>query len=109
MRSPTGFRQYTTLFLLSLLPVSALAGDILSTNGFSLCSTSPTIKVDKLQATYDRSTRKIIFDVAGSSTVSQNVTLDLTVTAYGKEVYTRDFDPCDLNMEQMCPGNALRW
>lgn len=60
-----------------------------------------------MDATYNRNTREIVFDVAGSSTQSQNVTLDLTVTAYGKEVYTKDFDPCTLNMAQMCPGNTL--
>lgn len=109
MRPSTGCRQYTTLFLLSILPASAFAGDILSTNGFSLCSTSPSIEVNKLDATYDRSTRQITFDVAGSSTQSQNVTLDLTVTAYGKEVYTKDFDPCDLNMDEMCPGKSDRY
>lgn len=107
MRSLRGLCQYTTLFLVSLLPAGALAGDILSTDGFSLCSTSDSIQVDKLEATYDRSTRTITFDVAGSSTVSQNVTLDLTVTAYGKEVYTKDFDPCDLDMDQMCPGKYV--
>lgn len=108
MRSLTGVRQYTTLFLFGLVPASVLATDILSTNGFSLCSTSPSIQVDRLDATYDRNTRQIVFDVAGSSTESQNVTLDLTVTAYGKEVYTKDFDPCDLNMDQMCPGKTAR-
>lgn len=104
MRSFKGLCHYTTLFLVGLLPYQALASDILTTDGFSLCSTSASIQVDKLEATYDRSTRTITFDVAGSSTQSQNVTLDLSVTAYGKEVYTKDFDPCDLNMDQMCPG-----
>lgn len=108
MWSLTGLRHYTTLFLLSTLSARALATDILTTDGFSLCSTSATIQVDKLEATYDRTTRKITFDVAGSSTESQNVTLDLTVTAYGKEVYTKDFDPCTLDMDQMCPGKFFR-
>jgi hypothetical protein len=37
------------------------------------------------------------------------VTVDLVITAYGKEVYTRSFDPCDIhdiNMPQICPVPA---
>ncbi|KJX98820.1 Transient receptor potential (TRP) domain containing protein [Zymoseptoria brevis] len=103
MRSSMGFRRYLPLLLIVALPASVLGVDVLTTNGFSLCSTSSSIHVDKLDATYDRNSKVITFDVAGSSTESQKVTLHLTVTAYGKQVYERDFDPCHLNMEQMCP------
>ncbi|SMQ51858.1 unnamed protein product [Zymoseptoria tritici ST99CH_3D7] len=103
MRSSMGFRRYLPVLLLGALPASVSGVDVLTTNGFSLCSTSSSIQVDRLDATYDRNSKVITFDVAGSSTESQKVTLHLTVTAYGKQVYERDFDPCDLNMEQMCP------
>jgi hypothetical protein len=99
-----GIRRFLPLLLLSALPASVVGVDVLTTNGFSLCSTSSSVKVERLDATYDRNSRVLTFDVAGSSSVSQKVTLHLTVTAYGKQVYERNFDPCDLNMEQMCPG-----
>ena len=90
---------------LSALPVSVLAADVLSTDGYSLCSTSNSITVDALDASYDRNTRKITFDVAGTSTKEQKVLLDLVVTAYGKQVYQKDWDPCgsEQYVEQMCP------
>ncbi|CAK4032204.1 related to DUF907 domain [Lecanosticta acicola] len=83
------------LFLLSALPVGVLGGDILTTDGFSTCVSDPSIKVEALNVTYNRSNRKIIFDVAGSSAESQKVLLNLVVSAYGQQVYTKEYDPCD--------------
>ncbi|KAH0299514.1 hypothetical protein KCU71_g12379, partial [Aureobasidium melanogenum] len=74
------------LVLLSTLPARVLGGDILSTQGFTLCSTNPTIKVDALDVQFDRTTNLVVFNVAGSSSQSQNVTAKIVVTAYGREV-----------------------
>ena len=59
-----------------------------------------------MNITFDRTTNNIQFDVAGSSTEIQNVTADITVSAYGKQVYSKQFDPCgdDLHVPQLCPG-----
>lgn len=55
---------------------------------------------------YDRSTGFVTFDLAGSSDTEQKVKAVLTVTAYGKEVYRSEFDPCEKNMTQLCPRMA---
>lgn len=85
-----------------------LGGDVLSTNGFSTCITDPSIKLQTLNASYNRNTRKITFDVAGSSAEEQKVILNLVVSAYGKDVYTKEINPCeeaaDYNIENMCPS-----
>ena len=60
--------------------------------------------MDKLDVTYDKTTRQILFDVAGESKEVQNVTATLIVSAYGREVYKNDFSPCDTGMVEMCPG-----
>ncbi|KXT18802.1 hypothetical protein AC579_8252 [Pseudocercospora musae] len=106
MRSSAGIRRLLPLCLLSALPASVLAGDVLSTDGYSLCSNDPDIQVQALDVSYNKNTRRITFDVAGSSASEQNVTLELEVSAYGKTVYTKDFNPCDENMTQMCPVPA---
>ena len=43
--------------------------------------------------------------MAGSSEKEQNVTAFLSVTAYGKNVYSNKFNPCsdDTFVEQLCP------
>ena len=86
---------------------SALAADIISTDGFSTCSTGDTtINVQKVDISFDKSTNTITFDVAGTSAISQDVTAQLIVQAYGMNVYNSTFDPCaeSTKVEQLCPG-----
>ena len=87
----------------------ALAADVLKTNGFSECSNNATVKVNRMNVEYDKDTKVVTFDVSGTSTEEQNVTASLVVTAYGKQVYQRDFDPCDesTKVDQLCPGNQV--
>ena len=94
------------LALLSILPVGVLGGNILSTTGFSSCMNNGTVEVKKLDVSYDKNSRVLTFDVAGSSEIVQNVTATLVVSAYGKQVYTKDFNPCDTGMPEMCPVPA---
>jgi len=65
-----------------------------------------SVDVQKLDVSYDKDTRTISFDVAGASNKIQNVTGELVVTAYGKQVYKNSVIPCDLGMPQMCPVPA---
>ena len=88
-----------------LLP-RALGADVLKTNGFSDCSNNAAIKVNNVDVSFDRSSNMVTFDVSGSSSQAQKVTASLVVTAYGKDVYQKDFDPCDesTKVDQLCPG-----
>lgn len=69
---------------------------------------NPTVKVTKLNVSYNRNTRQLDFDLAGVSEEVQNVTANMIVTAYGKTVYTKEFNPCDTGMAELCPGKILR-
>lgn len=91
----------------AVLAGTVIGADILTTNGFSICSTTDSeITVQNLDISFDRSTNKITFDVQGSSAKSQEVTATLIVEAYGKSVYNNTFDPCseDTKVDQLCPG-----
>lgn len=59
-----------------------------------------------MNISFDRSTRLVTFDVAGTSNAEQKVTAALTVSAYGNEIYNKEFNPCDeaTKVEQLCPG-----
>ena len=100
----------TALTLLSLLPSAALAGNVISTNGFSSCLQNGTIQVNKLDIKFDRTTNNIQFNVAGTSQKQQNVTASLVIDAYGEQIYQKDFDPCggDVHVPQLCPGKSPR-
>ncbi|KAK4556220.1 hypothetical protein LTR86_006917 [Recurvomyces mirabilis] len=103
MRSFTGVKG---LLPLAILATGVLGGNILSTSGFSQCMEGGTVQVKNLDVSYDKDSRVLTFNVAGTSDKVQNVTAELVVTAYGKTVYTKDFSPCDTGMPQMCPVPA---
>lgn len=51
------------------------AADILSTSGFQVCGNgTQDITVSQFELSFDRSTKELVFVVAGNSQVSQNVT-----------------------------------
>ncbi|ORY16034.1 hypothetical protein BCR34DRAFT_477016 [Clohesyomyces aquaticus] len=104
--------SYSTMLapflLLASAPLGALAADVLKTTGFSTCQANSDIKVQKLDIEFDKTTKKITFDVAGSSSKEQKVMATLVVNAYGKEVYKNKFNPCDENTKvpDLCPVPA---
>ncbi|KAL9603964.1 MAG: hypothetical protein Q9179_002026 [Wetmoreana sp. 5 TL-2023] len=103
-----GLRRLSLLLAIGALPVRVLSVDILKTSGFTSCLDNSDIKVTNLDVQYDRSKKTVSFDVAGTSAKVQNVTALLTVSAYGKEVYNKDFNPCDsaTAVAQLCPVPA---
>ncbi|KAL4885369.1 hypothetical protein BJY04DRAFT_146831 [Aspergillus karnatakaensis] len=99
---------YLAFAVLAILPAASYAVDTLSTGGVSTCLEDSAIQVNKLDITFSRSTREITFDVSGTNAEVQKVTASLSVTAYGNEVYTKEFDPChhDNRIDQLCPVPA---
>lgn len=97
---------WAALLVLGLLPAQILAADTLSTSGYSSCGSDTDTKIHKLDITYARSSREITFDVAGTNPRERNVTASLEVKAYGKDVYSKEFNPCspDHFIKQLCPG-----
>lgn len=94
------------MLLFGTLSAQVLGADILQTNGFSSCLDNPVVQVQKMDIQFNKETNKLDFDVAGTNTKTQNVTASMLVTAYGKEVYHKDFNPCDPDsyVAQLCPG-----
>lgn len=100
------WRTTVALVASSVLIPSVLATDILKTNGFTSCGNgTSTINIKNVDVEFDRSSNEVIFDVAGSSSEEQEVTAELVVTAYGIQVFSQDFDPCDegTKVDQLCP------
>jgi len=94
------------LLALSSLPARALAANVLTTSSFSSCQDNSTIQVTALDVSFDRDTATVTFNAAGTNDAVQNVTATLTVSVYGKQVYTNSFNPCDGStyVEMLCPG-----
>lgn len=83
-----------------------LGDDILETIGFTNCKSNARVTVQKVDITYNNNNKTVTFDVAGTSARVQNVTAVLNVTAYGNQIYSNTFNPCDRKtfVEQLCPG-----
>lgn len=89
-----------------LLASGVLGVDVLETVGFSSCNTNASVSVQKVDIRYNNDNKTVSFDVAGTSNQVQNVTAMLNVTAYGQNIYSNSFDPCDAGtfVQQLCPG-----
>ena len=88
----------------ALLP-SVYADNILKTDGFNDCGGDGSIKVNKVDISFDKGSNQVNFDLQGDSSKEQEVTASLVVEAYGVKVFEQDFDPCDdsTKVEQLCP------
>ncbi len=98
-------RWLAAITALGALSTTALANDVLKTTGFTTCINNADIKVNALDVRFDRSTKQITFNVGGTSSKVQNVTASMSVSAYGKQVYQKDFNPCDeaTKVIELCP------
>ncbi len=90
----------------ALLAGQALGVDVLETVGFSSCNQNASVSVQRVDIKYNNDNKTVTFDVAGTSNEIQNVTAILNVTAYGQNIYSNSFDPCDQAtfVQQLCPG-----
>ncbi|KAL2141030.1 hypothetical protein VTI28DRAFT_2920 [Corynascus sepedonium] len=92
----------------ALLASGVLGVDVLETVGFSSCNTNASVSVQRVDIKYNNDNKTVSFDVAGSSNKVQNVTAVLNVTAYGQDIYSNSFDPCEKStfVQQLCPVPA---
>ena len=106
-------RHIAVAFFLGALPSVVLTADILSSSGFTNCDQNADIKVNNADVQFDRASGVVTFSVSGTSNKQQKVKASLVVSAYGNQVYEKDFDPCDdaTKVTQLCPGKQwfCRW
>ncbi|KAG5985100.1 hypothetical protein E4U55_001604 [Claviceps digitariae] len=95
----------TGMAFLGLMTTQVMGSQILWTNGFSDCGSDPSMKMDKIDISYNNDNKTVSFDLVGVSTKQRNVTAILNVSAYGNTVYSNTFNPCDKAtfFERLCP------
>ncbi|KAK2072850.1 hypothetical protein P8C59_007180 [Phyllachora maydis] len=101
-------RMLGAVLALASLGNGVMGSQILQTSGFTNCDTNASISVQKVNIQYNNDDQTVLFNVAGTSTTEQNVTAVLNVSAYGQQVYSNAFDPCDTKtfVQQLCPVPA---
>ena len=100
---------------ISLLATVVVGDDnVLKPSGFTTCADNDSMKVDKVNISYNNGNKTVIFDVAGSSSHEQNVSAVIEVKAYGISIYENSFNPCDKKtlVKKLCPvpeGHFSAW
>lgn len=104
-RSRAPWVVWKGLVVLGALASRAHASQTLSTEGFAVCGSDLSVEVDRINLSYDHDNNKVTFDIAASSSAVQNVTATVNVTAYGNQVYTNTFNPCEQGslVQALCP------
>ncbi|KAM0462995.1 hypothetical protein ACHAPV_003120 [Trichoderma viride] len=105
MARTTSSKTRRALCLGAMLMTGVMGDQILTTTGFTDCGSLPSITIQQLSITYDNDAKTVTFDIEGVSTVSENVTASLDVTAYGVNAFTNSFSPCDPEtfVNELCP------
>ncbi|SPN97590.1 related to calcium-related spray protein [Cephalotrichum gorgonifer] len=106
MRATSRWTLLRAVCALAALSTGVLGEDILETIGFSSCQNgTATINVQKVDIQYNNENKTVLFDLAGTSSQEQNVTAELKVTAFGSEIFSNSFNPCDSGtfVAQLCP------
>jgi len=99
--------QRIVTWTIAFLATGVLGDDILVTSGFDNCNNNNSdITVDNVDIKYNNADKTVTFNVAGTSAKEQNVTAKLSVTAFGQNVYSNEFNPCAVGtfVKQLCPG-----
>jgi hypothetical protein len=106
VRSPSWSVRTAAIWAIAFAATGVLGDDILVTSGFDNCNNNSDITVDNVDIRYNNADKTVTFDVAGSSAKRQNVTAKLTVTAFGQDLYSNEFNPCAAAtfVSQLCPG-----
>jgi hypothetical protein len=99
---------WRSLAVVATLTTGTLAEDVLKTVSFRACGNNTDITVNRADISFNAETKVISFDVSGSSAREQNVTAVLQVSAYGNDIFSNEFNPCDRGtfVEQLCPVPA---
>ncbi|EPX70832.1 Trp-like ion channel [Schizosaccharomyces octosporus yFS286] len=75
----------------------------LYTAEYTSCMQDSLVSFDRFDATYYSRNLSIVLDIHGRSNLDANVTFDIVVDAYGSQRARFTFDPCDMNLGNVCP------
>lgn len=84
--------------------VTAVQDYVIGTRSLKPCMANSGITATFIDVSFHTNTSMLHFDINAYSTISGNVQVVMTVYAYGFEVFTQEFDPCQrADWTQLCP------
>lgn len=88
--------------LLGILHCASAVRELYS-DSLNPCQANSNFSATQFDVVLTPNNDTLSMSLTGVSTISGNVTIELVVTAYGLNIYTTTLDPCELDLEGLCP------
>ena len=95
--------------LLAFAPAASYAATterMLTSTSLNPCQSDSKFSATLFDVIFTPQNRSLAFDIVGVSSIVGNVTIELLVLAYGLQVYKTTINPCDSDLQGLCPMNA---
>ncbi|PPJ60860.1 hypothetical protein CBER1_07211 [Cercospora berteroae] len=92
--------------LLAVTPFVHAQERMLTSTSLNPCQADSKFSATLFDVIFTPHNRSLAFDVVGVSSITGNVTIELVVLAYGLQVYKTTINPCDSDLQGLCPMNA---
>lgn len=93
------------VFIISLLSLlsGAQAIKLIESKSLNTCQDNSSFTASLFNVVFTPANRTITFDIVGVSSIQGNVSFGLEVSAYGYTFIKETLDPCNMNLNGMCP------
>lgn len=89
-------------FLLTLLPL--VSGErLIQSKSLNPCQKNSSFSASLFNVVFTPDNRTLHVDVIGVSSIQGNITAEIEVIAYGYRVVRQSVDPCQLDLDGLCP------
>ena len=96
---------WLSLAVLSSLAPLASGMRLIESKSLNPCQADASFSATLFNVVFTPDNNSLAFDVVGASTISGYVVAELDVIAYGYSALKQTIDPCESNLEGMCPMN----
>ncbi|KAH8434946.1 transient receptor potential ion channel family protein [Aspergillus melleus] len=95
-----------SVFLAFLAAPSVSAIKLIKSNALNLCQDSNNFTATYFAVTFTPNNRSLAFSFDGVASISGRMTAELILNAYGIEALRKEIDPCEQNLQGLCPMNT---
>ena len=99
--TPSSLVAAITAFIAFTPLVSAI--DLIESKSLNPCQTNSSFSASLFDVTFTPNNDTLALDVVGESSIEGNVTAILEVIAYGYTAVKETLNPCDMDLEGLCP------
>ncbi|PLB50294.1 TRP-domain-containing protein [Aspergillus steynii IBT 23096] len=100
------FSLLFSVFLAFLAAPSVSAIKLIKSNALNLCQDSNNFTATYFAVTFTPNNRSLAFSFDGVASISGKMTAELILNAYGIEALRKEIDPCEQNLQGLCPMNT---